>query len=71
MLCIRKCILADIRHIFMGLLEGNLVEKRRLSVTGLLEMKNERMCMGLKMKLLADLNIVFVSKKISVSESQL
>ncbi len=59
------------RHIFMGLLEGNLVEKRRLSVTGLLEMKNERMCMGLKIKLLADLNIVFVFKKISVSESQL
>lgn len=29
MFCIRKCISADIRHIFMGLLEGNLVEKRR------------------------------------------
>ena len=59
------------RHIFMGLLEGYLVEKRRLSLTGLLEMKNERMSMGLKIKLLADLNIVFVFKKISVSESQL
>ena len=50
MLCIRKCISADIRHIFMGLLEGNLIEKRRLSVTGLLEMKNEWMCIGVKMK---------------------